>query len=203
MTSVIIGDIINSRKLPAKKWLAVLKQFLDSQGKNPKDWEIFRGDQFQLEVKNPENSLLVAIQIKALMKSLKLDVRMSIGIGEKTHNSKKISESNGTAFINSGELFERLKKEKVTLAVKSGNHDFDKEINLMLRLALTIMDNWLPQAAEFTSVAIKNQSLLQDQIGALLNINQAAVSRRKSRSQFDLIMEFDNFYREKIKKLAL
>lgn len=77
-----------------------------------KDWEIFRGDQFQLEVKNPENSLLVAIQIKALMKSLKLDVRMSIGIGEKTHNSKKISESNGTAFINSGELFERLKKKK-------------------------------------------------------------------------------------------
>ncbi len=203
MTSIIIGDIINSRKLSTKKWLVPLKQFLANQGKSPKDWEIFRGDQFQLEVKNPEEALLIAIQIKALMKSIKLDARMSIGIGDKTHNAKKISESNGSAFINSGELFENLKKEKNTLAIKSGNAIFDYEINLMLRLALLTMDNWLPQSSEFVSVAIKNQSFSQEQIGEILNINQAAVSRRKSRSQLDLILEFDAFYREKIKNLSL
>lgn len=203
MTSIIIGDIINSRKLSTKKWLVPLKQFLANQGKSPKDWEIFRGDQFQLEVKNPEEALLIAIQIKALMKSIKLDARMSIGLGDKTHNAKKISESNGSAFINSGELFENLKKEKNTLAIKSGNAIFDYEINLMLRLALLTMDNWLPQSSEFVSVAIKNQSFSQEQIGEILNINQAAVSRRKSRSQLDLILEFDAFYREKIKNLSL
>ncbi|MFC6096138.1 SatD family protein [Flavobacterium qiangtangense] len=203
MTSIIIGDIINSRKLSTKKWLVPLKQFLANQGKSPKDWEIFRGDQFQLEVKNPEEALLIAIQIKALMKSIKLDARMSIGLGDKTHNAKKISESNGSAFINSGELFENLKKEKNTLAIKSGNAIFDYEINLMLRLALLTMDNWLPQSSEFVSVAIKNQSFSQEQIGEILNINQAAVSRRKSRSQLDLILEFDTFYREKIKNLSL
>lgn len=203
MTSIIIGDIINSRKLPTKKWLVPLKQLLNDQGKSPKDWEIFRGDQFQLEVKNPEEALLIAIQIKALMKSIKLDARMSIGLGDKTHNAKKISESNGSAFINSGELFENLKKEKNTLAIKSGNAIFDYEINLMLRLALLTMDNWLPQSSEFVLVAIKNQSFSQEQIGEILNINQAAVSRRKSRSQLDLILEFDTFYREKIKNLSL
>lgn len=203
MTSIIIGDIINSRKLPVKKWLLPLKQFLNNQGKSPKDWEIFRGDQFQLEVKNPEEALLIAIQIKALLKNIKLDARMSIGIGEKTYNAKKISESNGSAFVNSGDLFENLKKEKNTLAIKSGNAIFDYEINLALRLALVTMDSWLPQSSEFVSVAIKNQSLSQEQIGAILNINQAAVSRRKSRSQFDLIMEFDAYYRAKIKKLSL
>jgi len=203
MTSIIIGDIINSRKLSTKKWLVPLKQFLANQGKSPKDWEIFRGDQFQLEVKNPEEALLIAIQIKALMKSIKLDARMSIGLGDKTHNAKKISESNGSAFINSGELFENLKKEKNTLAIKSGNAIFDYEVNLMLRLALLTMDNWLPQSSEFVLVAIKNQSFSQEQIGEILNINQAAVSRRKSRSQLDLILEFDTFYREKIKNLSL
>lgn len=203
MTSIIIGDIINSRKLSTKKWLVPLKQFLANQGKSPKDWEIFRGDQFQLEVKNPEEALLIAIQIKALMKSIKLDARMSIGLGDKTHNARKISESNGSAFINSGELFENLKKEKNTLAIKSGNAIFDYEINLMLRLALLTMDNWLPQSSEFVLVAIKNQSFSQEQIGEILNINQAAVSRRKSRSQLDLILEFDAFYREKIKNLSL
>ena len=203
MTSIIIGDIINSRKLPAKNWLVPLKQFLNDQGKNPKDWEIFRGDQFQLEVKNPEEALLIAIQIKALMKSIKLDARMSIGLGEKTHNAKKISESNGTAFINSGEVFENLKKQKNTLAIKSGNAIFDYEINLMLRLALAIMDNWLPQSSELALVATQNRDFSQEQIGEVLHINQAAVSRRKSRSQLDLILEFDAFYREKIKNLSL
>lgn len=201
MTSIIIGDIINSRTLPTKTWLIPLNQFLDNQGKKPKDWEIFRGDQFQLEIKNPEEALLISIQIKALMKSLKLDVRMSIGLGDKTHKAKKISESNGSAFIYSGEVFEKLKKEKSTLSIKSGNEIFDYEMNLMLRFALTIMDNWLPQSSEFVLVAIKNQSLSQEQIGEILNINQAAVSRRKSRSQLDLIMEFNTFYREKIKNL--
>ena len=203
MTSIIIGDIINSRKLPAKNWLVPLKQFLNDQGKNPKDWEIFRGDQFQLEVKNPEEALLIAIQIKALMKSIKLDARMSIGLGDKTHNAKKISESNGTAFINSGEVFENLKKQKNTLAIKSGNAIFDYEINLMLRLALAIMDNWLPQSSELALVATQNRDFSQEQIGEVLHINQAAVSRRKSRSQLDLILEFDAFYREKIKNLSL
>lgn len=201
MTSVIIGDIINSRKLSAKIWQKSLKDFLSTKGKNPKDWEIYRGDQFQLEISNPEEALRVSIQIKALMRSLKLDVRMSIGIGKKDHSAKKISESNGTAFINSGEIFENLKKQKRTLAINSGNKDFDQPINLMLQLALTIMDNWLQQSAEFVMISLENPLLSQEEIGIILKINQAAVSRRKSRSHLDLILELELFYREKIKTL--
>ena len=203
MTSIITGDIINSRKVPSEEWIEKLKTLLHTFGKNPTDWEIYRGDEFQLEVHNPEEALLVAIEIKALLKSLKMDVRMSIGIGDKKYTGKKISESNGTAFIHSGESFETLKKQKTTLTVNSGTTDFDKEMNLMLRLALTIMDHWLQQSAEFVITTIRNQSLSQEEIGMLLNINQAAVSRRRSRANFDLIMEVNAFYAAKIKTLTV
>lgn len=203
MTSIITGDIINSRNLPSNIWMSALKNLFTKLGKNPEDWEIYRGDEFQLEVKNPEDALLVAIRIKALLKSLKLDARMSIGIGEKTYNAKKITESNGTAFLNSGELFETLKKEKTTLALNSGNIDLDKQLNLMLRLALSIIHNWLPQSAEFVLIAIDNNTLSQEEIGIKLGINQAAVSRRQKRAQFDLIMETENFYRQQIKQILL
>ncbi|AWG25746.1 hypothetical protein [Flavobacterium kingsejongi] len=203
MTSIITGDIINSRKVPSEAWIEKLKALLHTFGENPTDWEIYRGDEFQLEVHNPEEALLVAIEIKALLKSLKMDVRMSIGIGDKKYTGKKISESNGTAFIHSGESFETLKKQKTTLTVNSGTTDFDKEMNLMLRLALTIMDHWLQQSAEFVITTIRNQSLSQEEIGMLLNINQAAVSRRRSRANFDLIMEVDAFYAAKIKTLTV
>ena len=199
MISIITADIINSRKLPSSAWIEALKTFLHTLGRTPSEWEIYRGDEFQLEVSSPEDALLTALQIKAVIKTMRLDVRMSIGIGDKTHVAHKISESNGSAFIRSGETFETLKKQKTTLAINSGNAVFDYEMNLMIRLALTVMDNWLAQSAEFVLIATQNQSMSQEEIGQKLGINQAAVSRRQKRAQYELIMELDQFYRQKIK----
>ena len=203
MISIITGDIVNSRKLSSKIWIDGLKKILNSFGKSPAEWEVYRGDEFQLEIKNPEEALYAALQIKAYFKTLKLDVRMSIGVGEKTYKAKKISESNGTAFSRSGEVFETLKKQKVNLAINTGNFDLDTDLNLMLRLALIFMDNWLSQSAEFVQIAMQNATLSQDGIGQKLGINQAAVSRRRKRAQYDLMMETENYFRQKIKNLSL
>jgi len=202
MIAIITGDIINSRKLASEIWMGGLKLIFNTLGKNPSEWEIYRGDEFQLEVKNPEEALLFAIQIKAYLKTIKLDARMSIGFGNKTHISEKISESNGTAFVRSGELFETLKKQKNNLAINTGNETFDKEINLMLRLSLIFMDKWLVQSAEFVITAIDNPSLSQEEIGVKLGINQAAVSRRRKRAHFDLLMELENYFRNKVKTIG-
>ena len=202
MIGIITGDIVNSRKLSSKIWIDGFKQLLNTFGKNPIEWEIYRGDEFQLEVKNPEEALIIALQIKSYFKSLKLDVRMSIGFGEINYRANKIFESNGTAFSRSGEVFETLKKQKINLAINSGNEIFDTEINLMLRLSLTFMDNWLAQSAEFVSTAIENPSLSQEEIGVKLGINQAAVSRRRKRAQFDLVMEIEKYFRNKIKTIS-
>ncbi|RTY87840.1 hypothetical protein [Flavobacterium sp. RSP15] len=203
MISIITGDIINSRKLPSAIWIDGLKELLNTKGKNPSEWEIYRGDEFQIEITNPEEALLTALQIKAYLKTLKLDARMSIGFGDKTYSGATISESNGTAFVRSGELFETLKKLKTTLAINSGTSDLDTEINLMLRLGLTFMDNWLAQSAEFIVVSMANKMLSQEEIGTKLGINQAAVSRRRKRAQFDLVLELDNHFRKKIKNLRV
>ena len=202
MISIITGDIINSRKLPSTIWLDGLKRILNAYGSQPKNWEIFRGDAFQLEISDPEEALRIAIQIKAFLKTVKLDARMSIGLGDKTYDASKISESNGTAFVRSGESFDQLKKQKNTLSINTGNKYLDAEINLMLRLAQTFMNNWLVQSAEFVLTAIENPTLSQEEMGVKLKINQAAVSRRRKRAQFDLMLELENHYREKIKLIT-
>ena len=203
MIVILTADIINSRKLSSKKWMNDFKQLLNSFGKSPNDWEIYRGDEFQLEIKNPEDAFLIAFQIKAFFKSINLDVRMSLGFGDKTYKTKKITESNGSAFIRSGELFETLKKQKINLAVNSGNPDFDEEFNLMLQLSMSFMDGWLQQSAEFVLVAIQNPTLSQEEIGLKLGINQAAVSRRQKRSQFELMLQVERYFRKKVKSLAV
>jgi hypothetical protein len=199
MTSVITGDIIDSRQQKAKDWVEGLKKILSPFGDTPTQWDVYRGDEFQIEIKNPEEALLSAILIKAQLRAIKLDARMSIGFGDKTHNGAKISESYGSAFINSGELFETLKKQKVTLAMRTGDALIDERMNLMLQLALTFMDNWLVQSAEFIALAIKNPTLSQEELGQKLGINQAAVSRRQKRAQFDLVMNLERYFRTQIK----
>lgn len=202
MTSVITGDIIGSRQQTSKHWVEDLKKILSPFGETPREWEVYRGDEFQVEIKNPEEALWSAILIKAHLRALKLDARMSIGFGDKTHEAEKISESNGSAFIHSGELFETLKKQKLTLAMRTGDVAFDEKINLMIQLALTFMDNWLAQQAEFIAVAIENPTLSQEELGQKLGINQAAVSRRQKRAQFDLVLQLDRYFRTQIKQLT-
>jgi hypothetical protein len=202
MTSIITGDIIGSRHQESEHWVEDLKKILAPLGETPSEWEVYRGDEFQIEVKNPEEALLTAILVKAHLRAIKSDARMSIGFGNKTHNAEKISESNGSAFINSGELFETLKKQKVTLAMRTGSDEIDEKLNLMIQLALTFMDSWLVQSAEFVAMAIKNPTLSQEELGQKLGINQAAVSRRQKRAQFELVMNLDRYFRKQIKQLT-
>lgn len=63
------------------------------------------------------------------------------------------------------------------------------------------MDNWLSQQAEFVLLAIQNPDFSQEEIGELLKINQAAVSKRRKRANFDLLMEINTAYVEKLKRL--
>ncbi|MCP9751227.1 SatD family protein [Ferruginibacter sp. HRS2-29] len=200
MIGVITGDIINSREADnQQEWLVPIKKVFNQFGKTPKTWEIFRGDSFQLEVEKPEDTFWAAILIKASIRSVRsLDVRMAIGIGEKSHDAARISESNGEAFIHSGEKFENLKKQKQNLAVKTPWPDFDQQFNLMISLASIAMDKWSQSSAELIALSLQHKELSQKELGEKIAIGQSSVSERQKRAHFEEVMELENFYRQQI-----
>lgn len=196
MIAVITGDIINSRKGEVEKWIYSLKEVLNYYGKEPKDWEIFRGDSFQLSIA-PEKAMLAAIHIKSVIKQTKLqDVRMAIGIGEEKYSSSKITESNGSAYIRSGECFESLKKQ--TLAIKSHNSQLDTSINIMLSLALLSANNWSSTVSEVIKKTIENANTKQKEIAQLLNKSQSGISEALKRGGFEEIMSLNNYYEKQL-----
>ena len=203
MTSVITGDIIRSRKaLSEKVWLTPLKSALIKLSNDPSFYDIYRGDSFQLECTTIEDSFRSAVYIKAFLKSIKgLDVRMSIGIGAKDYQGDTVSESNGEAFIYSGETFETLKKEKQNLKLKTSNDMLNKELNLYFRLALIAMDNWTTNSAEIVKLSLEHPNMIQKELAQLIGISQDAVSKRQKRAYLDEILELDLMYRHKIEKL--
>ena len=202
MTSIITGDIINSRKLSnPRDWLVALKKVLSAFGKSPKTWEIYRGDSFQVEIKAPETALLAAIKIKASIKSFKdLDVRMAIGIGGKTFDAPRITEANGEAFINSGEMFENLNRNKQNLAIKSPWPATDEELNLVISLAAIAMDKWTPSSAELVRLSLQLGTSSQKELGRKLKIGQSSVSERQARAHYKEIMDAERFFQTKIKQ---
>lgn len=203
MTSVITGDIIHSQKASPQIWLEKLKSELNSEGSNPETWEIFRGDSFQIEIADPSLALVKAIKIKAAIKCIKqIDVRMAIGVGDKTYQAENITESNGSAFVNSGEIFEKLVKEKQNLAIATPSEEFNREMNLLFRLALIAMDNWTINSAEMIHLALCNPGFSQKELGKILGIKQNAVSNRLKRAYYDEISELIIRYQNKIKEIA-
>lgn len=199
MISVLTGDIINSRKINPDQWLELFKKELNSLGKSPEFWEIYGGDTFQLRVDDPLKALLIAIKLKAVIKTVKpLDVRLAIGIGEMTFRSKRITECNGPAFIYSGEKFSLLKKEKKKLAIKSAWSDFDAVVNLCLKLGMIFMDKWSINAAEAVRLSLSHPQTSQADLGKLLNIRQNAVSSRLARAHFDELLEIDELYKNRL-----
>jgi len=202
MICIITGDIVGSRKIK-DSWLLSLKTALKIVSDQNNKWEIYRGDSFQVEVE-PENAIRAAAYLKASIRVNKpADVRMGIGIGSIKNKRKKLSESSGDAFVNSGAAFDSLKQAKVNLAIKTDSADFDEEINVLIKLSLISMDSWGVVAAEMVKLALENNNLLQSELAAISGRTQSSVSEALKRAHYTEIMEMDRLYRKKLNQMIL
>ncbi|TVR15352.1 MAG: winged helix-turn-helix domain-containing protein [Balneolaceae bacterium] len=201
MISIITGDIIQSQKADlATIWLDPLKNMFSEIGETPHDWEIYRGDSFQLTAE-PEESLRLAILIKSIIKKIKkpaLDVRLAIGIGHAYQQENRVSESNDEPFVFSGKLLDEIKSRKVNMAIKTNWPEFDEEINMMLKLALIIMNSWTSNTAETAELLFRKPGITQVEIAEILGLAQSTVNDRIKRGSIYEIIELEQYYREKI-----
>ena len=197
MISVLTGDIINSQGLSPEKWLIAIKDVLNKFVVQPKLWELYRGDSFQVEIA-PEKALELAIRLKLAVKQFEnIDVRIAIGIGDKTYNADKITESNGSAFVNSGICFEHLKKK--SLAIKTANFEFDYTLNTMFQLALLTMNNWTINSVKLLQVALDHSNKNQKEIALLLGKSQSTISEGLKRGGYDELLKLLTYYKYKVK----
>ncbi|WP_234572013.1 winged helix-turn-helix transcriptional regulator [Rhodohalobacter sp. 614A] len=201
MKSTITGDIVYSQSVEKPDiWLNPLKKLFLKFGDSPADWEIYRGDSFQLTVAT-KDAVRVAILIKSVIKkqkSKKLDVRLAIGVGKEDVYANRVSEAYSEAFVYSGQLLDALKEKKIHLGIKSPWNDFDKEFNMMFKLALVIMNSWTSNSAEVAELLFSISGITQVEIAEKLGIAQSSVNDRIKRGAIYEIMEMEQYFRERI-----
>ncbi|MEO6229507.1 MAG: hypothetical protein ABIP10_05225 [Ferruginibacter sp.] len=120
--AVLTGDIVNSTRLSAakeKKLLNILQRLL-----NPYQFEFYRGDSFQVYIKQPKEALQVALLCRSAAISITQseqlivsDVRLSIGIGEVNTRVVSLGAAKGEAFVLSGRAFDEIAKTDTRLAI--------------------------------------------------------------------------------------
>lgn len=201
MKSTITGDIVHSQSVEQPEiWLNPLKELFSTFGESPADWEIYRGDSFQLRVPT-KDAVRVAILIKSVIKkqrSKKLDARLAIGVGKEDIYVNRVSEASGEAFVYSGQLLDALKEKKIHLGIKSPWDDFDREFNMMFKLALVIMNSWTSNSAEVAEILFRISGITQVEIAEKLGIAQSSVNDRIKRGSIYEIMEMEQYFRERI-----
>lgn len=197
MVAIITADIIDSRAIKVQKWMPELKKTLRFYGKEPQSWEIFRGDSLQLEIA-PIKALEAAIHLKASIKQFKeIDIRIAIGIGEKDYEGDSITNSNGSAFENSGSCFDQLKKQ--TLGIKTPWQDSNKTLNLLFDLASLSMNKWTANAAFVIKTLIeKGMDINQKELAAIVGKSQGNISDTLTRAAFEEIQKLMNYYKDEI-----
>lgn len=201
MIAIITGDIINSQKSDTEAWLPKLKDLLGTWSENPSNWEVYRGDEFQLKC-SVDEVFHKALLIKSLIKTAEnLDVRIAIGIGNEIFRSEKITESNGSAYVNSGRLLTDIKALGKTLAIQTENDKVNRDLNILFKWAAIDFDNWTAATAEIIHQLLRNSDLTQEELARELNITQSSVSQRLKRANFELLQETDQYFRKKIAEL--
>ncbi|WP_034917423.1 SatD family protein [Gillisia sp. CAL575] len=205
MIAVLTADLIDSSLYEEK----VLQEVLDTLkqeferiiGEYKEEdirLQIYRGDSFQGIIKNPEDALKIALQIKTAINRIHFketvknrayskiaDFKIAIGIGEQELDREAISESNGPAFQFSGRSLDEMKTENRKTKLKTDFEEINDEFNTSLFLLDTITDKWSTASAEVVYYLLKD--LKEREVAAAINISQSAVNQRKKAAGWDAI----------------
>ncbi|MGF1638045.1 MAG: hypothetical protein ACFCUU_13290 [Cyclobacteriaceae bacterium] len=204
--AVITGDVVSASDKNRKQILALLKdafatvtlQFPDVK------FEIYRGDGFQSIIDAPENALLIALYLRAILikgnKDVCADARVAVGLGPVEFPEEKPSESDGKALRLSGPLLDSMHiNERIKLISIWPELNEEFEIHCQVIDHLTI--DWSKEQAEAICGLIEKKT--QTEIASILKVSQPAVHNRIKTSAWTLVHKIELRFRKIVKYLLI
>lgn len=179
---VITGDVIASsrlRPLKRKKLQRRIDDFAALFSKNYADLQFqqYRGDSLQATLRNNRQyALSLALQLQCFLIIEEFHVRLALGIGEISFQSKDVITSDGSAFQLSGPLVDDLKKRNSLIAVTAADKAFAEEWKVHSESMNFLLQRLSPAQAEAMYLLLQNKK--QEEIAKVLGISQPSVHQR-------------------------
>ena len=195
--AVLTGDIVKSREVsPRSPLIETLKQALETvRQAHHAEYNVYRGDSFQLVLPSAPSAAHAAITIRSKLrsqaprKSESWDARISVGFGSITYRGATITESDGTAFLYSGQGMDELAKTNRRLILKAPWESADRSLALVTRFADDIISNWSPYSAETAFYSLLYNEL-QTALANRLGKRQSTINERMATAKLELIRAY-------------
>lgn len=206
---VITGDIVGSTHIATKWREQLLNDIHDTitelmQIDASLRIEFYRGDSFQIVSGNPQETLRIAILLRARLISStpkgmpSWDARLSIGIGEVSFTSEHIVTSDGEAFRLSGRGLDEIGKQR--LQIKTQWETVNEELKVSTSFADDIISGWSVTQSKAVYYALLNRAATQKEIGQQIGSSYQNVSKLLVNAKISLIEMYIDRYSTLIQK---
>ena len=163
--AVLTGDIVASSSM-SEDALRRVREIVLGSVEAINSWEkdavsgkpdFFRGDSWQLLLRNPQYLLRASLLIRSrLLATGAADTRVAIGVGTVSEiDESKISLSSGEAFSLSGHALDKMKDERMVLAMAPAFSEISDFAAAVVRVCDAMVSGWTARQAEITGIALE------------------------------------------------
>jgi len=200
--AVLTGDIVSSRRLSAER-LERTRRLIAEGAARFRSWqphavsgapEVFRGDAWQLLLREPRWALRVALLLRArLLAGNDVRTRVSIGIGGvDVIDRRRVSLSTGEAFTLSGHALDTLSGYfDITGALPERAAPLAGWFPAMLHLCSGLVRPWTRRQAEIVSLALLADNPTHESIAGTLRprVSKQSVSESLAAARWRPLLE--------------
>ncbi len=207
--AVLTGDIVKSRDLSPSD-LGTIRCAIDESAKIAEGWspglvagrvEFFRGDAWQLLLRDAAWALRVGVLIRAEVLSRKrADTRVAIGLGDVGYLSPEgISHSTGEAFLASGHTLDAMTLHwRMAIAPPKSTGPVADWISLVGHLCDAFIRQWTARQAEIVAMALDPDGPTHESIAGRLSrpVTKQAVTKSLDGANWRAIEEAIRLYEQ-------
>ncbi|GGO70204.1 hypothetical protein [Bowmanella pacifica] len=190
--AVLTGDLVASSHIPANEYDALLYA-LDQTlrylcRKNAGQYNVYRGDAFQLLLNKPQDWAYSAILLRLAMRSQQQDCRLSVGIGTISNPRPDVKSATGEAFTLSGTGLDSL-PQGLRMNAQSTEEDFNWHMGITLRQTDALISQMTVRQAQ----ALQEYLLLEDKshlaVAKRLHTSRVNATKLLNQGHYDLLMQ--------------
>jgi hypothetical protein len=187
MNAVITADIVNSTLMNRSLFSTLVNDLLDLFKED--QIEFYRGDSFQAFIKDANSALLKCVKSRLLAiqysEGKRIDIRLSISIGNIKSNVKDIGLNMEDLFVKSGRYFDKFQNSSRRLYINCGDEDKDFTYEIIAEYVDSLLANVTAKQAKVLSIVLSGKS--QVEAAKQLNVTTATVSQHVKAARYEEI----------------
>lgn len=202
--AVITADIVNSMLLSKPQFNGLIRSFNGLL--QPHKHEFYRGDSFQVYIKEPQVALELGIKLRLAAKKIQadnqsdIDIRLAIGIGEITTPVRTIRQSSDEPFILSGRALDELSDSADRLRVVSSDDQTKDLFRVIARFIDYILHDLTSKQSEVIFELLQGNT--QTRAAKKLKKSQVTINRQAHAGGWSEIERLILDYKTAISKYA-